>query len=162
MKDFLQQPGAAFYHITDSRKLESIRKYGLIASQGGIYVSRVDDHPILATIICHQLRGNDDVEEYVVLKLPQHKNNFESSEIKRDDVYDGWSSHFQNKILRTSIPFENIEIMKRIKVGPYEVLDNGYKFSPLMLELTNISKTAYDEYKSLPINEIERNRKYDK
>ena len=120
MQTFLDQPEAAFYHITTIENWELIRQKGLISNAGKIFVSRVGELPILLAIAFEQLPEiyTTNTEEVAFLKLPQSKNNFTIKEILPDTQAGvEWTQRFQNIILRRNIPFDNIELMMKLRLG---------------------------------------------
>ncbi|HTB52930.1 MAG TPA: hypothetical protein VK718_09175 [Ferruginibacter sp.] len=122
MQKFLDNPEAAFYHITTNDKWDSIQSSGgLISSTGRFFVSRVGELPVLLAIALEQLLVTDEVEEIVFLKLPNRKNDFKIDEIRQDtQAAVEWTQPFHNVILRQYIPLKHIEFMMKIKLGREE------------------------------------------
>lgn len=118
MQTFLNQPEATFYHVTTIENWATIKTVGLDSNNGQFFVSRVGELPILLAIAFEQLPEIYTTEEIVFLKLPQAKNNFKFSEIRRDNqAVIEWTQPFQNIILREHISKVNIELMMKIRLG---------------------------------------------
>jgi hypothetical protein len=122
MKTFLEQPTAAFYHITTLERWESIKRDGKLKSdfRGEIHVSLSGEFPILMDIAINELPEYHETENLVLIRLPQAKNHFTSKEIienyqANDEEFGEWTKPFQKIIKRAEIPFQNIELMMIIK-----------------------------------------------
>lgn len=151
MQAFLNQPEATFYHVTTNERWNSIIVNGLCTNR--VFVSRVGEFPILLSIALLQLPDIYETEAIVFLKLPQEKNHFQVSEIIPDNQAEvEWTRPFQNIILRTYIPIENIELMMKIELGP----DPGRR-EFLLNFLTKIEGNAETNYESHYITERARN-----
>lgn len=148
MQKFLNQPEATFYHVTTIENWKKIQVNGLNLNSGRIFVSRVGELPVLLAIAFEQLPEIYTTEEIVFIKLPQSKNNFTLAEIRPDNQAGvEWTQPFQNIILRTHIPIENIELMMKLHLG------EEHKRIFLMTYLTLIANSGQLNYQNHSIFE---------
>lgn len=148
MQTFLNQPEATFYHVTSIENWATIKVNGLNLNSGRLFVSRIGELPVLLAIALEQLPEIYTTEEIVFIKLPQFKNNFTVAEIRPDNQAGvEWTQPFQNIVLRTHIPIENIELMMRLHLGqePNRTL--------LMTYLTRIANSGQVNYQNHTITE---------
>ncbi len=148
MQTFLDQPEATFYHVPTIENWATIQVNGLNSNSGKLFVSRVGELPVLLAIALEQLPEIYTTEEIVFIKLPQSKNNFTVAEIKSDNQAGvEWTQRFQNIILRTHIPIENIELMMKLHLGqePQRTF--------LMTYLTRIANSGQENYQNHSITE---------
>lgn len=112
MKHFLKHPEAAFYHVCALHKLDNILAKGLKGKHGKIFVSNIDNKPILAAIAAEQIPDIYESTGFAVLKLPQKSNNFRADEIFEDNQAGVERTKvFQNIIKRSLIPQDCIELL---------------------------------------------------
>lgn len=155
MEIFLQQSEATFYHVTTIENWDSIQVHGLVQKNKEIYVSRVGELPILLAIAFEQIPEIYDSEGFVVLKLPQTKNKFNTNELSPDtNAGVEWTQPFQNCILRNYIPPENIELMMMIKFP-----DNHLR-SSIQTILTSIAASGNQNYPSHSIYNLSQQIQY--
>lgn len=148
MQTFLDQPEATFYHVTTIENWTTIQVNGLNSNAGKLFVSRVGELPVLLAIALEQLPEIYTTEEIVFIKLPQSKNNFTIAEVRPDNQAGvEWTQRFQNIILRTHIPIENIELMMKLHLGqePQRTF--------LMTYLTRIANSGQVNYQNHSIAE---------
>jgi hypothetical protein len=124
MENFLQTKDAAFFHITTWSNWEKIQKQGLKSFNGkGVSVIRVEDERVINSIIALQLNSIEIEEEndFVLLKLKQHRNKFELHEVE-PDIVDEWTWPLHNNIMR-KIHQNYIDFVKRFSVDDWNKIN---------------------------------------
>ncbi|MCU0437553.1 MAG: hypothetical protein MUC49_06520 [Raineya sp.] len=150
MQNFLNQPDATFYHITNGRSWKNIQTQGLNGNpKNEIYVSRCGEFPILAGIIVSQLNTPKEAamgDDIVILKLPQAKNNFQTNQINEDNNAEGlWTQPFQYVITCQNIPITNIELMMKFEFSG--IIDMRNQFITAIIEpLDNHGQMYYNHH----------------
>lgn len=119
MDKFLSKDDSAFYHITSPENWRLIQEEKKIkAKKGKIFVIRSSDENIISSLAIGQLEFIYHCNEMVILKLPQKRNSFKSSEVGIDSQSNEPTMPLQNIIYRKDIPLNNIELFKIFK---YEI-----------------------------------------
>lgn len=123
MKNFLNAPGAAFYHITTSEKWESIKVNGFHAPRGKIFVTRTEDFNVNISIYSTQLVGIEDLEKVnlSLLRFPQNSNDFQVSEVFLDMQANEPTMPLHNILLRNYISTESIELVCQEELSMLEI-----------------------------------------
>lgn len=114
MRTYLESNEAAFYHITTEDRLEDIRARGLDGDDlGRIFVARIADIGAWCSIAATQLIEDitPDYPRFIVWKLSQSLNNFQTNEISLDYQANEPTMPFHNIIYRNNIPYNNIELI---------------------------------------------------
>jgi hypothetical protein len=124
MRNFLNHPDSAFYHITTWQKWKQILRDCLRGGEKGISVSRTNDSRILNSIIVLQLGTEDfeDANDYVLIKLSQLKCKFDVTNIT-PDIVDEWTWPLQNNIINRTVNPKSIDLVKRFSIDNWNQIN---------------------------------------
>lgn len=156
MRKFLANPDSAFYHITPIVNWESIKQNGLYSSEQRIFVSCVSDFSVLFAIALEQLPEIYSSDGFVILRLPQSSNDFQSNEIRPDtQALVEWTKPFQQIILRNHIPSVNLEIFMMFNYSSQSLRDT------VINQLTSIANSGQAKYANHPMRTWAENLIYE-